>query len=168
MTKDEITIYFDMDGVLANMKGFMDAHDIEYNPDNVRDKAVDKIMWDKLNAIDHFYDKFDPLEGSVELFQKLSETYRCEVLSAIPKPDWGVLTAGEDKRSWVKRILGEDVVVHIVYRAEKQEFVKGPQSVLVDDLAINIREWEANGGTGILFTSAAEFDYKKLEELVEA
>jgi len=162
MNNSGITIYFDGDGVLANFKGYCDEHGIEYNPDNVRDKSVDKIMWDKIRKIPHFYDQLDPLPGSVELFKSLKKDYNCEVLTAIPKPDWHIDNCGEDKINWCHRYLGEDVKVHICYRAEKQTFVKSRKDVLVDDLACNIEEWERQGGTGILFTDAAHFDFDKL------
>ena len=161
-----IHIYFDSDGVLADMKGYMDAHDIPYNPDGVCDKSVDEIMWGKIREIDHFYDKLDPLPGSVELFKELSSKYDCAVLTAVPKEKWGITTSGEDKINWCRRLLGDDVKVHIVYRAQKADFVMSKKDVLIDDLEINIKEWEAGGGTGILFTGAENFDYSKLVELM--
>ena len=161
----DIHIYFDSDGVLADMKGYMDAHGIPYNPDGVCDKSVDKVMWGMISKIDHFYDKLDPLPGSVELFKELSSIYDCAVLTAIPKEKWGITTSGEDKINWCKRWLGEEAKVHIVYRAQKADFAKTKKDVLVDDLEINIEEWEAKGGTGILFTGADSFDYAKLQNL---
>ncbi len=161
----DIHIYFDSDGVLADMKGYMDAHGIPYNPDGVCDKSVDKVMWGMIRKIDHFYDKLDPLPGSVELFKELSSIYDCAVLTAIPKEKWGITTSGEDKINWCKRWLGEEAKVHIVYRAQKADFAKTKKDVLVDDLEINIEEWEAKGGTGILFTGADSFDYAKLQNL---
>ena len=45
----KLKIYFDLDGVLADFRGYCDQHNIPYNPMNVRDKSVDKIMWDIIN-----------------------------------------------------------------------------------------------------------------------
>lgn len=166
MDNGKITIYFDMDGVLADMRGYMDEHGIKYNPIGLYDVAVDIKMWDDIRAIPHFYDKLNPLAGTIELFKELSKEYDCQILTAIPKEKWNIATAKDDKISWVKRFLGEDVIVNTVYRPEKMNYVKGPWSILVDDLEQNISEWEAAGGTGILFTDAKAFDYAKLRSAV--
>ena len=59
-----------------------------------------------------------------------------------------------------------DVPVNIVYREQKKDFAKDFRCVLIDDLEKNIREWEAFGGTGILFRSAEEFDEAVLERIL--
>lgn len=159
-------LYFDMDGVLADMSGYMDKHSIKYNPMGVYDIEVDIKMWNEVRAIPHFYDKLDPLEGSVELFKKLSQQYDCQILTAVPKEKWNIPDAKEDKITWAHRFLGDDVIVNTVYRPEKMQFVKGPQSILIDDLEKNIIEWEAAGGTGILFVDAKSFDYEKLHNAI--
>ena len=46
----------------------------------------------------------------------------------------GILTAGEDK----------------------PDYCTGKDCILIDDLEKNIEAWEECGGTGILFTNAAE------------
>ena len=79
---------------------------------------------------------------------------RCEILTGIPKPRRGILTAGEDKINWVRRVLSENVTVNIVYREEKPQYCKGRMDILIDDAAENIRQWEEIGGTGILHISA--------------
>lgn len=167
MSNTRIKIYFDSDGVLADMQGYMDEHGIIYNPMNVYDVDVDIKMWDDIRKVDHFYLQLKPLPGSVELFKKLREKYDCEVLTAEPKEKWNIPHAGQDKIDWVKKFLGEDVVTHIVYRNQKQDYALGANCILVDDLEKNIKEWEAQGGTGILFTSVAEFDEDMLDTLVK-
>ena len=160
-------LYFDLDGVLADMKGYMNTHNIPYNPDGVRDKSVDIIMWDKIREIPHFYQKLKPVKGSIELFKQLNKVYDCEVLSAIPMPRWNLEGTGEDKTKWCNHYLGKDVKVNICYRKEKQDYAVGRNCVLVDDLGINIEEWEKHGGSGILFKSAKDFDFDKLAKIDE-
>ena len=162
MINQKPTIYFDMDGVLADMSGYMDSHGIEYNHGDAHDVKLDQKMWNYIRAIPHFYDKLEPLPGSIDLFKKLSEKYDCQILTAVPKEKWSIATAKDDKISWVKRYLGDDVKVNAVYRSEKKDFVKSEQSILVDDLSQNISEWEEAGGTGILFRGADSFDFSKL------
>ncbi len=151
-----IKIYFDMDGVLADFVGFVRENDIPYVPQTARKPAEDALMWDRIKQIPHFYYQLQPVHGTTELFKKLSSKYDCEILSAIPKPRWGIENAREDKINWIKKYLGEDVVTNIVYREEKAAFCTGKNSVLVDDLQKNIDEWKAEGGTGVLFTNAKD------------
>lgn len=46
--------------------------------------------------------------------------------------------------------------MNVVFREEKTKFCSGKNCILIDDYEKNIREWEAAGGSGILFTSAEE------------
>ena len=140
--------YVDWDNDIYPIYTFA-SYGIKYNSPTEHDPVVDQNMWNEVRKIDHFYDKLKPVEGSVELFNNLSAKYECQILTAIPKEKWNIPDAKEDKINWAKRYLGDDVKINTVYRPEKKDFVKGSQSILVDDLPQNIQEWEAEGGTGI-------------------
>ena len=153
-------IYFDMDGVLADFDSGVTKlcgvdHIIQCDH---RSKEDDDLMWEKIRDVGHFYDKLDPIPGAVELFRDLYEKYEniCEILTGIPKPKRGIMTAGEDKIAWAHRILIPDLKVNIVYREEKKSFCAGKEYILIDDLESNIRNWECFGGTGILYKNADE------------
>ena len=106
------------------------------------------------------------MPGAKEMFDTVYGAYgdRCEILTGIPKERRGIVTAGQDKISWMRRKLSEDVVINICYRAEKVVKCAGKESVLIDDLQKNIDEWRAAGGTGILHASA-EQTLKELKDL---
>lgn len=160
-------IYFDMDGVLADFdRGIRDLCHMEPTNQAGKSEAADDAMWEAVKNIDHFYDKLEPMPGSLNMFQILHDKYgnKCEILSGIPKPRRGIMTSGEDKTAWVHRLLGEDIVVNIVFREEKKNYVKGAGYILIDDLEKNIKEWNKAGGTGIHFTNAGEV-LKKISEL---
>ncbi|MBR3516736.1 MAG: hypothetical protein IKO10_10510 [Lachnospiraceae bacterium] len=72
-------------------------------------------MWEKIREVGHFYDKLDPMPGAVELFNEIYDKYgdKCEILTGIPKPKRGILTAGDDKIAWAHRILSPTFKVNI-------------------------------------------------------
>lgn len=148
-------IYFDLDGVMADFdRGVyelcgMDAFSHE-------DDKSDDIMWLRIKEVGHFYDKLELMPGAKELFDDLYAKYgdKCEILSGIPKPRRGITTAGEDKISWVRRMLSKNVKVNIVYKEDKPDYCTGEDCILIDDLPANIRAWEDMGGTGIINSGA--------------
>ncbi len=153
-------IYFDMDGVLADFDGGV-TRLCGLKPlvqGEHRSKEEDDLMWKKIREVSHFYDKLEPMPGAVELFKEIYDKYgdKCEILTGIPKPKRGILTAGEDKIAWSHRILSPGLKVNIVYREEKKNFCTGKDSILIDDLRSNIDDWISYGGTGILHISAED------------
>ncbi len=162
-TSNDIIIYFDMDGVLADFRGYLEKHNIAYVPHNTTDKEADTNMWECIKKVERFYYQLEPVPGAIELFQELNKKYHCEILSAIPKPHWGLVGTAEDKKAWIAKYLGEKVPVNIVYREEKKNFAKDRNCFLIDDLKKNIAEWNEYGGTGILFEGAENFDQRVIE-----
>ena len=159
-------IYFDMDGVLADFdRGVNELCHFDHGERSNRDKEKEDAMWRAVSKVDHFYDRLPLINGALEMFKVISNAFPdlCEILSAAPKEKRGIVTAKEDKINWVKRILGQDIPVNIVTRAEKAEYAKGKGYVLIDDLKKNIEEWDENG-SGILFENADEV-ILKLKEL---
>ena len=164
-------IYFDMDGVLANFdKGLIDICGITPQNQATKSDAYDDMMWGKVREAGHYYDMLEPLEDGIKVFNYLYEKYgdKCEILSAIPKPKRGIVTAKEDKINWVRRLISKDIKANIVMREEKKNYVKGPGYILIDDLEKNIKEWNEEGGNGIVFTDYASVisRIKEIESMI--
>lgn len=152
-------IFFDMDGVLADFnRGIKELCGLSPLCQEMKDKEEDEKMWAAVGGIEHFYDHLELMPDAEEMFRLLYEKYGscCEILTAIPKAKRNIANAGEDKIRWVRRLLSEDIPVHIVYKEEKKNYCTGKDCILIDDYARNIKEWEAFGGTGILHKSAKE------------
>ena len=152
-------VYFDMDGVLADFdRGVRELCGMEAQDQGMRSPAMDDLMWKEIKKIDHFYDRLELMPGAKEMFDAVYRACgdRCEILTGIPKERRGILTAAEDKKNWMKRILSDRIKVNICYRAEKILKCTGPGTILIDDLKKNIDEWREAGGTGILHRSAEE------------
>ncbi len=150
-------IYIDMDGVLADFdRGIRELCGMEPIKQTELTPESSDAIWEAVKAVEHYYDKLELVPGAKEMFDALYKKYgdRCEILSAIPKPHRGIVSAGEDKEKWIRRLLSDKVKVNIVYRAEKIKYCTGPDCVLIDDYEKNVTEWENHGGTGILFENA--------------
>ncbi len=164
----EKTVYFDMDGVLADFdRGVAElCHTEALSVNADTSNGQDDAMWDGIRKVDHFYDRLELMPGAKEMFDRVWERYgyRCEILTGIPKAKRRILNAAQDKKEWTRRMLSEKVKVNTVYRAEKREFCRGPGSVLIDDKEETILEWRGLGGTGILHVSAGE-TIKEMEKL---
>lgn len=164
---EELRIFFDMDGVLADFdRGVRELCGREpLDQSSCTDEETD-ALWEAVSRVPHFYAKLSPVGGMPELVRALFEELgdRCRILTGIPKPKRHVENAGEDKEEWIRRFVSEEMQVHVVFREEKKRYCTGPQDILVDDYDKNITEWEAGGGTGILFRSAEQVQ-KEIEKL---
>ena len=103
----------------------------------------------------HKYDRLEQMPDAKEMFDAICTKYksRCEILTDVPKPGRGIITAGPDKTEWARRERSPKVKANIVLRKEKIRYCKGPESILSDDYEKNIREWQAVGGIAILHIS---------------
>ncbi len=153
----EITkIYFDMDGVLADFdRGLREMCSMEPVNQMTRTAEQRKMLWSRVSKVSHFYDRLEPLPDAVEFFRQIYDTYgdKVEILTGIPN---SIPESADDKRSWVKRILQRDVIVHTVQRADKKNYCTDPGCILIDDLKRTIDEWNSIGGIGILHTSTQD------------
>ena len=154
-------IFFDMDGVLADLeRGVEELCGLTPPSQNANDQKTEKDdeMWEKIKQVSHFYDRLELMPSAKEMFDSVYRKYgdKCEILTGIPKPKRGITDAAEDKIKWVRRLLSEDIKVNIVFREEKPQFCTGKSCILIDDMERNIRDWEAFGGTGIQNISAEE------------
>lgn len=147
-------LYLDMDGVLADFnRGVVELCHMKPVDQGHSTKEETDALWDAVRKVPHFYYQLKPIPGSVEMVKQLRQTYgdKVEILTGIPKPKRRIEHAAEDKIQWTHDILSSDIKVNIVYREEKPKYCTGKEDILIDDYEKNIREWQKQGGTGILF-----------------
>ena len=144
-------IYFDLDNTLADFSAGVKKLGFVPSKDRVES---DNRMFEMIRQCPHFYANLDLYPGSIDLLNKVIETYgidKVEILSGVPKPHRNITTANEDKITWCKKYLPKDMKVNLCLRQDKHKFCSGKGWVLIDDNKSNCKDWEKAGGTAILF-----------------
>lgn len=145
-----MTIYVDLDGVLAN---FDKAAERILGTDNIYKWefvwGADKF-WEKLNRHPKFFQELTMMPDAPFLWRSV-ELHKPVILTALPREN-GERVA-EQKRTWVGKHLGWKVEVITCPTKDKPNYCK-PGDVLIDDRAVNRDAWLGQGGTYIIHTSA--------------
>jgi 5'(3')-deoxyribonucleotidase len=148
--EDEMTLYLDLDGVLAD---FDKAAGAAMGTDNIYKYEFvwgsDKF-WDKINEDPGFFANLNPMPDCWDLFHPVCHLNPV-ILTAIPSTN-GERVA-KQKREWVEDYLGDYTVITCLTK-DKPKFCQ-PGDILIDDRAVNRDAWVAKGGTYIIHTTAA-------------
>lgn len=157
-------IYLDMDGVLADFEGTVSRI---LGPDYDWKDEVEKPMWGKVGEIQNVYELLDVLHDAHKLIFFLktefipryayknglpwaeSEVVKIEVLTAIPKRGYFPL-AVDHKREWIERRIDPEMKVNFGPYAKDKQYYCECGDILIDDSEMNIQQWIAKGGIGIL------------------
>lgn len=138
-------IYCDMDGVLVDFDDSFKAKYGEY-PYNIPKEQ----LWEIVITTPHYWVNLPPKKDAQQLIDFL-ERQGFEILTGLPH--YGFDKANVEKRAWIKKHIGEHIKVNCCLSKDKQNYLK-PKDILIDDREPNIQRWEAEGGIGILHTSA--------------
>jgi|TARA_R110001606_G_scaffold349075_1_gene498836 5'-nucleotidase len=84
-------VYIDMDGVLCDFEGAVEAH-----PDK------DKFSRSRVDTIPGIYSDLNPMPGAIEAFEKLFEDFDVYILST---PPWRNPDAWNHKREWIEKYI---------------------------------------------------------------
>jgi len=156
--KEEYVIYSDMDGVITDfdkrfMKYSKDIPPSQYESENGKEAFWDLITKEGVK----FWVGMDWMSDGKTYWDYIKK-YNPILLSAPSREESSKL----GKRLWVKKNLPGTKLM-LVYAKDKQKEA-APNHILIDDRKSNIDEWRANGGIGILHTSAAS-TIKQLQDL---
>ena len=139
-------IYCDMDGVLADFeRGYEELTGIDLRGEF--QKGED--FWDPISKAGvGFWAGLKWMPDGQKLWDYL-KPFNPVLLSAPSREQ----SSRIGKHVWVKhKIPGTKLILR--YASQKQELAT-PESILIDDRQVNIDQWEAAGGIGILHTSTA-------------
>ena len=139
-------IYCDMDGVLADFEsGYEELTGIDLRGEFKKGED----FWDPISKAGvGFWAGLKWMPDGQELWNYL-KPFNPVLLSAPSREQ----SSRIGKHVWVKhKIPGTKLILR--YASQKQELAT-PESILIDDRQVNIDQWEAAGGIGILHTSTA-------------
>jgi len=142
----EYQVYCDMDGVLTDFElGYEKLTGIDLKGEF--QKGSD--FWDPISKAGvGFWAGLQWMPGGKELWAYL-KPFNPVLLSAPSREQ----SSRIGKAVWVKhKIPGTKLILR--YAKQKQQLAT-PESILIDDRQVNIDQWEAAGGIGILHTSTA-------------
>ena len=143
--KVDYKIYCDMDGVLAD---FESGYEKLTGVDLKGEFQKGDDFWKPISKAGvGFWAGLKWMPDGQKLWNYL-KPYKPDLLSAPSRED----SSRIGKHVWVKhKIPGTKLILR--YAKQKQELAT-PESILIDDRQVNIDQWEAAGGIGILHTSA--------------
>lgn len=146
-----MTLYVDMDGVT------FDWHRSASRIIPTLQKEIsDGFKWEDLYAGEPFMYRDMELMADAMILWNYIQHHNPEILTAIPRRfQWPECCA--QKREAVYRKFGPTVKVNFgPFAIDKQFYCRNPSDVLIDDHEMNIDQWIARGGIGILHTSASD------------
>lgn len=154
-----VTVYVDMDGVLADLFNHVGAiHDVEhYN-------KMSKEQWEEFFKNSNAYELFKSLPAFptanklLDIVKNFAGGYK--ILSSPLNFDKAGSIKG--KKEWLAKHINVPADAW-VFEHEKQKYAmsNGMPNVLIDDYGVNIRNWQAAGGIAIKY-QADEDSLKKV------
>lgn len=161
MAINVIKVYCDMDGVLCAFEEQVKKLG-EVPAQGLADDATEEqkqAMYDAIEeAKEDFWATMPWTENGKKLW-KILKPYKPVILSSPGK----FLYAPAGKNTWMNKNLPG---VTYFLEEDKWVFVE-PESVLIDDMEKNIRDWDAAGGFGILYKGDPEEVKTELKEFME-
>jgi len=166
---NDYILYLDMDGVLVDFNGgfskLSNGMDLKQFAQDKGDAAARDQY---LQAGAKFWAGLDWIHGGKELWEASSRLFErvCILSSAGTTNEEKAAVVATGKRAWLKKhipSLPSDRIFIVPGKHRKQEFA-AKNTILVDDVAVTIKQWNQQGGYGILHDSR---QYKKTIEDLE-
>lgn len=151
ITKLKPVIYLDMDGVLADFEGWAAS---TIGPD--WKSEIGKPNWGKFEDFPDLFSQLPVMPGAVGLYQKCCDLVgedQVYVLTALPSRAHDQFPlAAYHKSKWISQHISPNLRVNFgPFAQHKQLYIRHPLDILIDDQPLNIDQWKAAGGIGVLY-----------------
>lgn len=162
------TIYFDMDGVLADwVDGFEKLFpQVPYGEYNVLSREGQKAYRHEIDGNGYFYRQLRPFSKVIEALLELKKLgYQVEILSSVGEifPELVI----EQKQAWLKEHVKIDVVANFVNKSELKARYAHKNALLLDDRARSVEPFLKAGGKSIIFHGNEGREAQQVIDLVE-
>lgn len=151
-------IYIDMDGVMADFAGHLQATGMQGADGRPRWNDMSRAWWASIPPIPGAFIFYSHLAARAEVRFLTAPVLSSDCFSG--KADWVQRFLPAEGKYALKRLM-------IVSSKDKQQLA-APGRILIDDRQINIDEWTAAGGIGILFTGDFDAVNRALEPYLRA
>lgn len=143
-------IFSDMDGVLTDFEGRFEKYSDGLPPREYEKKFGKDKFWELVDGEGVAFWVGMPWMSDGERYWDYIKDYDTELLSSPSRSN----TSRLGKRLWVRNNM-PGVKLTLAQAYLKKNYA-APNHILIDDRKSNIDEWRAEGGIGILHTSAAD------------
>jgi hypothetical protein len=142
-SKDQFTIYCDMDGVLTNFPKAVE--DLGHGSlETIEKKYGENYLWKIVTKAGiKFWSEMEWMPDGRKLWDYIKD-YHPYILSAPIKAESSKI----GKKIWVEKNLGSHVKLILAAAKDKHKYAT-PKSILIDDRDSNIKEWKNAGGIAI-------------------
>ena len=144
----------DQDGVLADFEGWSaKVIGLDWK------KEIDSPSWGRYVEYPDLYLWLPLMDRAVELYEAcceyMGDRNQVQILTALPNRARAAFPhAPEHKIAWAKEHIHPKVrVVFGPFAQHKRYHIRFPGDILIDDVLLNISQWNHDGGRGILHTS---------------
>ncbi len=150
------TVYFDMDGVLADFEGGF----YKISGTTVND-VTDEEMWASIGAYGKakFFSELEWMAGGKEIWQYASDNFpKVKILSALGRSDKIDKQTTQGKLMWIRHNIPSlqlDDIILVDNKHRKRHYCK-QGDIIIDDTSVVIDEWTERGGVGILYKTASD------------
>lgn len=137
-------LFLDLDGVMADF----DSHFPATFGVSHEDGMPKKEMWRLIMTVPDFFLTMPPMPGAKQAWESWLFHETDAILTACPSSAYAHVAA--QKRAWVRKHLGQEVMVLPVNGSEsKPHFMHAKGDILIDDWGKNCTAWEEAGGYAI-------------------
>lgn len=169
------TIYFDVDGVLADfdlkaneIRKKLNIENIDFNKKNnqLTEKEIElkQFFWCELLNYKDFWIELPLMPKAKELYDFCKKNFaHIKILTATPRKYSEEIKQkiSKDKKNWILKNIDNKInkndIITITKIGEKKSFylTDNPKNcILIDNAEFNIKDWEEKKGIGFLFKNA--------------